>query len=303
MGDGVLAEFQSATEAVSCAVEIQRSCAERNRKFSNADPIKLRIGINVADVMFDHSDIAGGGVNLAARLETLAPPGGICIPQALREQIHDDLGVTYLDAGTRRVKNISKPVRVFRVLTEPPTPLERISLSVGRLPLNALVVAGVAVSAVVIGVTITLHKPEEIGPEKLSLQVGEFKSSVANDSEGLRIGKSLSQKIYLALSPERHLLHIKSSTTGDATPATGKPLARYVVEGVVTRVTGGYRVDARLVGSQDRTTLWGDGFWLMDQSTESIELGAHRIAHVLTERRSRSKSSAHRSHPHLDRIR
>jgi hypothetical protein len=106
----VLTEFPSATDAVRCAVKIQRQCAAHSMGVAAAgmgvavaDQIALRIGINVADVLYDDSDIAGGGVNLAARLETLAPPGGICISQVLREQIHEDLGVSYLDAGSRRV--------------------------------------------------------------------------------------------------------------------------------------------------------------------------------------------------------
>ena len=86
-GDGILAEFPSATAALRCAVEVQRQAEERNRAVRPRDQIRLRIGINVADVLIDAKDIAGDGVNPAARLETLAPPGGICISQALKEQI------------------------------------------------------------------------------------------------------------------------------------------------------------------------------------------------------------------------
>ena len=82
-GDGVLAEFRSATAALRCALEVQRRTEERNRPVRARDQLRLRIGINVADVLIDNQDIAGGGVNLAARLETLAPPGGICISRAL----------------------------------------------------------------------------------------------------------------------------------------------------------------------------------------------------------------------------
>ena len=95
------AEFPSATDAVRAAVEIQRQTVSRNVGVLGSDRIALRIGINVADVLYDEFDIAGGGVNLAAQLETLAAPGGICISHALREQIHEDLGVSYVDAGSR----------------------------------------------------------------------------------------------------------------------------------------------------------------------------------------------------------
>jgi class 3 adenylate cyclase len=120
-GDGLLVQFASATAALRCAVLIQREMADRNARIPEEDQIRYRIGINVADILFDEHDIAGGGVNLAARLETLAQPGGICISRALKELIQEDLDVHYLDAGSRRVKNISRPVRVYRVLAAPLT--------------------------------------------------------------------------------------------------------------------------------------------------------------------------------------
>lgn len=129
-GDGLLVHFPSATEALRCAVAIQRCMADNNAGLPRADQIRFRIGVNVADILFDDDqDIAGGGVNLAARLETLAEPGGICISRALRDHIQEDLRVTYLDAGRKRVKNISRPVRVYRVLTSPLSPLQSLRAS------------------------------------------------------------------------------------------------------------------------------------------------------------------------------
>jgi adenylate cyclase len=123
-GDGLLAHFASATEALRCAIDIQRGMADRNAGVEPAEQIRFRIGVNAADILFDDDqDIAGGGVNLAARLETLAEPGGICISRALRDHIQENLDVRYLDAGRHRVKNISRPVRVYRVLTGPLSPM------------------------------------------------------------------------------------------------------------------------------------------------------------------------------------
>jgi class 3 adenylate cyclase len=227
VGDGVLTEFPSATDAVRCAVKIQRQCAAHSMGVTAAgmgaaaaDQIALRIGINVADVLYDDSDIAGGGVNLAARLETLAPPGGICISQALREQIHEDLGVSYLDAGSRRVKNISKPVRVIHVLIARPTPIERSRMLLARLPLAKLALGGVAVAALAFTVAWVLERPAESGPEKLSLQVREFRPGDPNDTEAARAGELLAQQIYLALTSERNLLKLKGQQPKAGTETT-----------------------------------------------------------------------------------
>jgi adenylate cyclase len=118
-GDGLLVTFASATEALRCAVEIQREMADRNAQIAQQEQIAFRMGLNVGDVLFDQHDIAGVSVNLAARLEALARPGEICISRAFKEHVQENLGVRYLDAGSKRVKNISQPVRVYRVLAVP----------------------------------------------------------------------------------------------------------------------------------------------------------------------------------------
>lgn len=122
-GDGLLVTFASATEALRCAVQIQRELARRNADVPTAEQIRFRMGLNVGDILFDEHDIAGISVNVAARLEALAKPGEICITRALKDQVQESLDVMYLDAGSRRVKNISRPVRVYRVLAVPLSPL------------------------------------------------------------------------------------------------------------------------------------------------------------------------------------
>ncbi|HTS21782.1 MAG TPA: adenylate/guanylate cyclase domain-containing protein [Casimicrobiaceae bacterium] len=114
-GDGMLLEFPSATAALRCAVEIQREMGARNRDVAADERIEFRTGVNVGDVIVDGDDIIGDGVNVAARLEPLAAPGGICVAAAVREQVREDLGVGFVDAGKQRVKNISRPVHVYRV--------------------------------------------------------------------------------------------------------------------------------------------------------------------------------------------
>jgi adenylate cyclase len=114
-GDGMLVEFPSATSALRCAVEVQRELGVRNLYAIPDVRIALRIGINLGDIIVDGDDIIGDDVNVAARLETLAEPGGICVASAIWEQVHEDLGIEFIDAGEQHVENISKPVRVFRV--------------------------------------------------------------------------------------------------------------------------------------------------------------------------------------------
>ena len=114
-GDGMLLEFPSATAAVRCAVEIQREMGTRNLQVARDDRIELRIGINLGDIIVEGDDIVGDGVNVAARLESLAEPGGICVASAIWEQVHEDLGVEFIDAGQQQVKNIRKPIHVYRV--------------------------------------------------------------------------------------------------------------------------------------------------------------------------------------------
>jgi adenylate cyclase len=114
-GDGILLEFPSATSALRCAVEVQRELGARNLYVAADEKIELRIGINLGDIIVEGDDILGDGVNVAARLETLAEPGGISVASAVWEQVHEDLGVEFVDSGEQRVKNISKPIRVYRV--------------------------------------------------------------------------------------------------------------------------------------------------------------------------------------------
>ena len=119
MGDGFLLEFASAVDAVECAVEIQGRVAEMSGETQAAQSIELRIGINVGDIMVDDGDIFGDGVNVAARLEGLADPGGILLSQAAYDQLRDRVQYSFDDLGDRSLKNIARPVKVFRLTGRP----------------------------------------------------------------------------------------------------------------------------------------------------------------------------------------
>ncbi|HZD29717.1 MAG TPA: adenylate/guanylate cyclase domain-containing protein, partial [Xanthobacteraceae bacterium] len=112
-GDGLLVDFASVVDAVACGVTIQRKVLERNAAVAEDKRLVFRIGINIGDIIVDGKDIFGDGVNIAARLESMCEPGGLCISETAREQVRNKLPLTFSDLGEQQVKNIARPVRVF----------------------------------------------------------------------------------------------------------------------------------------------------------------------------------------------
>ncbi len=133
MGDGLLAEFPSVVEAVKCSVEIQQSMIGREADLPDERRIRLRIGVNLGDIIVEGSDIYGDGVNVAARLEGLAEPGGICISGKVDEEIRNKLPTAFEDLGEREVKNIREPVRVYRWTDAAADPLPGMAGAEGAL--------------------------------------------------------------------------------------------------------------------------------------------------------------------------
>src|SRR5471030_62751 len=117
-GDGMLVEFASVVDAVRCAVEVQRGMADRNAGVPQDKRIEFRVGINLGDIIVEDKDIFGDGVNVAARLEALAEPGGICVSRGVRDPVRDKLGFTFEDMGEQAVKNIARPIHAYRVRFE-----------------------------------------------------------------------------------------------------------------------------------------------------------------------------------------
>src|SRR5262245_20380882 len=152
-GDGFLAEFPSVVDAVRCAVEVQGGMAERNGAAAPEDRIEFRIGINLGDVIAEGEDIFGDGVNIAARLEGLAEPGGICVSRVVRDQVRDRLDCSFDDLGEQQVKNISRPVRLYAVRPEAGVhpPASR-ALIVSRRRRHRVLVAMAIATAFVVGV-------------------------------------------------------------------------------------------------------------------------------------------------------
>ena len=244
-GDGFLAEFLSVVDAVRCAVEVQRGMAERNQSSSPEECIEFRIGINLGDVIAEQHDIFGDGVNVAARLEALAKPGGIYISRVVRDQVRDRIEVTFDDLGEQQVKNIARPVRVYQIgdraaRIEPPLPA-----SPPALPL----------------------------PDKPSIAVLPFQN-MSGDPEQEYFADGMVEEIITALSRIKWLFVIarNSSFTYKGQPVdvtrVGRELGvRYVLEGSVRKSGNQVRITAQLIDAANGAHLWAGRF---DGSLEDV---------------------------------
>ena len=237
-GDGALVEFASVIDAVRCAVEIQRETAERATAIPAERRIEFRIGINVGDIIIDEDDIYGDGVNVAARLEALAEPGGICVSRVVRDQVRDRLDFAFDDKGEQQVKNIARPVRVYVV-----RPGERAAGGIAAAPLAAA--------------------PP---PEKPSIAVLPFQN-LGGDPEQEYFADGIVEDIITALSRNRAFFVISRNTTftykGPAVDVgrVARELGvRYVLEGSVRRGGNRVRITAQLIDAASGRHLWADRY-------------------------------------------
>src|SRR3989440_7961671 len=256
-GDGMLLEFQSVADAVLCAAEIQRRMARRNADVSPARWIQFRIGVNLGDVIVDDNDIFGDGVNVAARLEMLADPGGICVSAAVRDQLGDRLeDIAFEDLGDQSVKNISRPIRVFRV----------------RLEQNASVGPEGAKNAVA-----AVSKKPSIAVLPLV--------NMSGDPEQEFFADGLTEDIITELSRFHDLLVISRNSTfvykGKAVKV--QEVARefgvdYILEGSVRKAGDRIRVTVQLIDAETDRHIWAerydrqleDIFAIQDEMTRAI---------------------------------
>jgi adenylate cyclase len=258
-GDGMLVEFHSVVDAVVCAAEIQRRMAQRNADISPARRIQFRIGINLGDVIVEDDDIFGDGVNVAARLETLAEPGGICVSSAVRDQVGRRLeDVVFEDIGEQSVKNIARPIHVFRV---------RLEESGGIAPGGAKDAAGATADS-----------------KKPSIAVLPL-VNMSGDPEQEFFADGLSEDIITELSRFHDLLVISRNSTfvykGKAVKV--QEVARefgvdYVLEGSVRKAGDRIRVTVQLIDAETDRHIWAerydrqleDVFAIQDEMTRAI---------------------------------
>jgi TolB-like protein/class 3 adenylate cyclase len=240
-GDGLLVEFSSVVDAVRCAVDVQRGMAERNAGVLPEQRIDFRVGINVGEIIIENGDIFGDGVNVAARLQELAEPGGICVSGRVHEDAHGKLDVTFEEAGERQLKNIARPVRVHRIL---------LGERAGRSELA----------------TGTSTKPPLALPDKPSIAVLPF-NNMSADPEQEYFADGIVEDIITALSRVRWLFVIARNSSftykGRAVDVkqVGRELGvRYVLEGSVRKATNRVRITGQLINASTGMHLWADRF-------------------------------------------
>jgi len=277
-GDGLLIEFASAVDAVQCAVAVQQAMAEREAGMPEDRRIQYRVGINLGDIIIDGEDILGDGVNVAARLEGLAAPGGICISGDVYRQVDGKVGFAFDDMGEQKLKNIKKPIHVYQLNTYN-TPEEAGALSQGRAQ------------------TLTL-------PGKPSIAVLAF-DNMSGDPEQEYFSDGIAEDIITALSRVGWFFVIARNSSfafkGQRfeTPDIASKLGvRYLLEGSVRKAGGRLRINAQLIDAASGSHLWADRydgnlddiFDLQDQITESVvsavepKLRATEIARVALKR-------------------
>jgi len=241
-GDGLLAEFPSAVNAVRCAVEIQRAMVDQDADAPEDKRISFRIGVNLGDVIVEPEDIFGDDVNIASRLEALAEPGGIYISRAVRDRIGERLPYSFEDIGEQSVKNIAHPVHVFRVRLEGETKPR----PTGTLD--------------------TVPRPPLCLPDKASIAVLPFQN-MSGDPEQDYFADGMVEEIITALSRIRWLFVIarNSSFTYKGQAVDVKQVGRelgvcYVLEGSVRKTQNRVRISAQLIDAGSGAHLWADRF-------------------------------------------
>ena len=271
MGDGVLVEFASVVDAVECAVAIQQHMAARNADLSEERRIVFRIGINVGDIIIEGDDIYGDGVNVAARLEALAEPGGICISRSAREQVQNKIPISFADLGERTLKNIERPVHVYYVMLggqqaagEPPT--------------------STASSA--------------IASEKASIAVLPF-VNMSGDPEQEYFADGISEDIITALSKLSQLFVIARNSSftfkgkavhiGEVSRKLG---VRFVVEGSVRKAGNRVRITAQLIDGASGGHLWAERY---DRNLDDIFAVQDEVTHEIVAALALNLTDAERS--------
>jgi TolB-like protein/class 3 adenylate cyclase len=266
-GDGMLVEFASVVDAVRCAVAVQQAMPERNTNVGANSRIELRIGINLGDVIVEGDDLYGDGVNIAARIEALADAGGVFVSNTVHDQVRDRLPFVFEDLGEQQVKNIARPVRVYRVGPQGPHPNPPPQAAGDGSGLGARVGAA--------------EPPALALPDKPSIAVLPF-ANMSGDPEQEYFADGMVEEIITALSRIRWLFVIARNSTftykGRAVDVkeVGRELGvRYVLEGSVRKAGGRVRITGQLIDALSGTHLWADRF---DGSLEDVFELQDRVA-------------------------
>jgi adenylate cyclase len=239
-GDGMLVEFVSVVDAVRCAVDVQRGMIERNAEIPRERCIQFRIGINVGDIISDEGDIYGDGVNVAARLEALAEPGGIYVSRVVHDQVRDKLAFDFEDMGEQTVKNISRPVGIHRIhLAQHASP----QISTG-----------------------SISSPGQTISDRPALAVLPF-VNMSGDADQEYFADGISEDVITGLSKLRWFFVIARNSSFsykgkaiDIRRAARELGVRYVLEGSVRKGGNRVRITAQLVDASTGNHIWADRF-------------------------------------------
>ena len=253
MGDGMLVEFASAVDAVACAIEIQKHVREHDAVLSGGDPIQVRIGINVGDIIIEGNDIFGDGVNIAARIESIATPGGISLSENTWQQVQGKVAANFVDSGEHSLKNIARPVRVYR--------LERDGEDMTRPA-----------------------RPAPDLPDKPSIAVLPFQN-MSGDAEQGYFCDGLVEDIITTLSKlaglrviARNSSFVYKGRSVDIREAAKQLGVRYVFEGSVRKSGNRIRITAQLIDAKDGTHVWAERY---DRAMDDIFVIQDEITLVL----------------------
>ncbi len=311
MGDGALVEFSSVVDALACAVDIQRGMQERNRDQPSGQRIEFRIGINLGDVLVEDDDIYGDGVNVAARLEGLAEPGGICVSEAVHTAAGNKLPFAYEDIGNQRVKNIANPVRVYRVLLSGEQADRVTRISSRRRFWQA---GGYAVVLILVAVTgwqlLTPTPQTEVlgGPglatHRPSIAVLPFQN-ISGSPDQDYFADGMTDDLITDLSKvsglfvvARHSSFAYKGQSADVRQVAEDLGVKYVLEGSVRRAGDKIRINAQLVDASTGGHVWAERYdrqmtAIFDLQDEVIEHIVSALAITLTPQET--ESLTHRS--------
>ncbi len=260
MGDGVLVEFGSVVDAVACAVEIQRSMIDAEPDMADDRRVRFRMGINLGDIMIDDNDIYGDGVNVAARLQSLAPPGGIAVSATVREHVGSKLAIAFEDIGEHSVKNIERPVRVYcaRLDRPPAAPAKRTAEGNGQAPVES----------------------------RPSVAVLPF-LNMSGDPEQEYFSDGITEDIITDLSKISGLFVIARNSVFTF---KGKPVkvqqvsqelgVKFVLEGSVRKAGSRVRITAQLIDGKDGGHVWADRY---DRDLTDIFAIQDDITHMIVD--------------------
>ena len=266
-GDGFLAEFGSVTDAVNCAIDMQKLLAARAANTPEDRRMNFRMGVNLGDIVEELDDIHGDGVNIAARLEGLAEPGGICVSGSVYEQVRKRVDLDFEDLGSQKVKNIAEPIRTYRIRSDG-------EARAARTPARwwwaaaAAVVVGIAAAAAGHLSLFPLRPPGQETPlaQRLSIVVLPF-DNLSDDKDQGYFADAITEDLITDLSRIRGTFVIARGTsfTYKGKAANAKDVAtelnvRYVLEGSVRRSGDQVRVNAQLIDGETGAHIWSDRF-------------------------------------------